>query len=39
VNARHLYYWQQKNFGESEGKLSFVNSLTQFIFNDALTHN
>jgi len=25
VNSQHLYYyWQEKNFGESEGKLSFV---------------
>jgi len=24
VNARHLYYWQEKNFGESEGELPFV---------------
>jgi len=24
ANAQHLYYWQEKNFGESEGKLSFV---------------
>jgi len=24
ANAQHLYYWQEKNFGESEGELSFV---------------
>jgi len=24
VNARHLYYLQEKNFGESEGELSFA---------------
>jgi len=23
ANAPHLYYWQEKNFGESEGELSF----------------
>jgi len=23
-NAQHLYYWQEKNFGESKGELSFV---------------
>jgi len=27
ANVQYLYYWQEKNFGESEGKLSFVNSL------------
>jgi len=39
ANAQHLYYWQEKNFGKSEGKLFFVNSLKWFMFNDALTHN
>ena len=39
ANAQHLYYWQEKNFGESECKLSFVNSLKWFVFNDVLTHN
>jgi len=24
VNAQHLYYWQEKNFGKSAGELSFV---------------
>jgi len=24
VNAQHLHYWQDKNFGKSEGELSFV---------------
>jgi len=24
ANAQHLYYWQEENFGESEGELSFV---------------
>jgi len=24
VNAQHQYYWQEKNFGKSEGELSFV---------------
>jgi len=24
ANARHLYYWQEKNFGESEGELPFI---------------
>jgi len=24
ANAQHLYYWQEKNFGESEGELSFI---------------
>jgi len=24
ANAQHLYYWQEKNIGESEGELSFV---------------
>jgi len=24
ANARHLYYWQEKNFGESEAELSFI---------------
>jgi len=24
TNARHLYYWQKKNFNEFEGELSFV---------------
>jgi len=37
VNAQHLYYWQEKNFGKSEGKLSFVNSLKRLVFNDAQT--
>jgi len=30
VNAQHLYYlyyWQEKKFGKSEGKLSFINLL------------
>jgi len=30
ANAQHLYYWQEKNFGESEGDLSFVNLLKRF---------
>jgi len=24
VNAQHLYYWQEKNFGKSEGKSPFI---------------
>jgi len=36
VNAQHLYYWQEKKFGESEDKLSFINSLKRLVFNDAL---
>jgi len=24
ANTRHLYYWQEKNFGESEGELPFI---------------
>jgi len=24
VNAQHLYYWQEKNFGGSAGESSFV---------------
>jgi len=24
ANAQHLYYWQEKNFGKSEGELSFI---------------
>jgi len=24
ANAQHLYYWEEKNFGKSEGKLSFA---------------
>jgi len=39
MNALHLYYWQEKNFGEFEGELSFVNSLKRFVFNDVLTHD
>jgi len=39
VNAQYLYYWQEKNFGESEGELSFVNLPKWLVFNDALTHN
>ena len=27
ANAWHLYYWQEKNFGESEGELSFVKQI------------
>jgi len=30
ANAWHLYYWQEKNLGGSEGGLSFVNSLNSF---------
>jgi len=26
ANAQHLYYWQEKNFGESEGKSYFLLS-------------
>jgi len=39
VNDQHLYYLQEKNFGESEGKLSFANSLKRLLFNNALNHN
>jgi len=38
ANAWHLYYWEEKNFDESEGELSFLNSLKRFVFNDTLTH-
>jgi len=30
---------QEKNFGESEGELSFVNLPKRLVFNDALTHD
>jgi len=38
ANAQHLYHWQEKNFGKSEG-LSFINSLKWFVFDDALSHD
>jgi len=39
ADTRLQYYWQEKNFGESEGELSFVDLLKWFVFSDALTIN